>query len=242
MHWPARAQSGVLRSPVRPEPPGARRPYMDAIADTVGAMTFWRTTAVLLAVAQIIQAIAWPLVYVSIPKKWFYHMGPGFEMTGPSADACVNVATNAALPLLSTNSGAVREDLRSAKQWMTDDAADRLERALADFERKYKVPYEDYVESQGVGTAFDELRTSVEDPIGSGATKRYRVIVEGTKTTLSKRHEPVGTAHFAIRVYLTPVAEDEGNPLGLLMSSFEAVDEKGEANDLPPILRPEVPR
>ncbi len=220
-----------------PTAPGARRAYMDDIADAVGAASYWRTVAILLLVAQLIQAVAWPLVYLAIPKKWFYHMGPGFQTTGPSPDACINVATNAALPLLATNSGSVRQDMATAKQWMTDEASARLERALAGFERKYSVPYEDYVESQGVGTAFDELRTAVEDPVGSGAARRYRVVISGTKTTLSKKHEPLGTTPFAIRVYLAPVAEDEANPLGLLMSSFEPVDEKG--NDLPAILAPE---
>ena len=230
------ARDGAVRL-AGPEAPGARRSYTDTLADAVGGMTWWRSLAVILAVAQIVQAVAWPLVYVSIPKKWFYHMGPGLVTTGPTADACVSVATNAALPLLSTNSGSVRQDLKAAKTYMTDEAADRLEHALADFERKYKVPYEDYVESQGVATAFDELKTSVEDPTGTGASKRYPVRIEGLKTTLSRRHEPLGTTPFAIRVYLAPVAEDEGNPLGLLMSSFEPVaGAPGQGNDLPPIL------
>lgn len=217
--------------------PGARRAYTDTLAGTTAGLRFWRTVAVLLAVAQLVQAVGWPLVYVSIPKKWFYHMGPGLVANGPAADACANVATNAVLPLLSTNSGSVRQDLASARTWMTDEAAGELERALADFERTYKVPYEDYVASEGVGTAFDELRTSVEDPVGTGATRRYPVLVEGLKTTLSKRHEPLGTSRFAVRVYLTRVAEDEANPLGLLMARFEPVAAKpGDTNDLPPIL------
>lgn len=216
--------------------PIERANYSALAASEREKAVWFRTLLILAVVIQPVTAVAalyvattWFNPYVRLDRR-------GMLSTDPTAYERIFVAWEAARGPMMV-SPDVATQLEISKSWMTNAAAEELEKALSAYQRKYRVSYIDDVIAQGVTTHWDDLEWEVEEPVGSGASKRYPVLIKGRKTKLNRRDEPVSDLPFAIRVWLVRVTESEENPMGIAAAGFEVPDGVAGDNDVTAIVQ-----